>query len=53
MNQAFSIFDQMEREVLKGQLNGISTEINLSTLSNGLYIMKIEGRQSGFKILKE
>jgi hypothetical protein len=52
MNQSFSIFDQMGREVLKGKLNGNATEVNLSNLSNGIFILKIEGNKESAKIIK-
>lgn len=53
MNQSFSIFDQMGREVFKGKLNGITTEVNLSTLSKGIYTLKIEGNYKPAQIVKE
>jgi hypothetical protein len=53
MNQSFSIFDQMGREVLKGKLNGISTEVNLSILSKGIYTLKIDGNYKPAQIVKE
>jgi endoglucanase len=52
MNQSFSIFDQMGREVLKGKLNGNATEVNLSNFSNGIFILKIEGNKESAKIIK-
>lgn len=53
LNQPFSIFDQMGREVFKGKLNGISTEVNLSSLSNGIYMLKIEGNYLPSQIVKD
>jgi hypothetical protein len=53
MNQSFQIFDQMGREVISGKLNGISTEVNLSTLSKGMYTLKIEGNYQPAQIVKE
>ncbi len=53
MNQNFKIFDQMGREVLYGKLNGISTEVNMSKLSKGIYTLKIEGNYKPVKIVKE
>ena len=53
MNQNFKIFDQMGREVISGKLNGISTEVNLSTLSKGMYTLKIEGNYQPAQIVKE
>jgi uncharacterized repeat protein (TIGR01451 family) len=53
MNQSFQIFDQMGREVFKGKLNGISTEVNLSSLSKGIYTLKIDGNYQAAHIVKE
>lgn len=53
MNQVFSIYDQMGREVLKGKLNGIESEVNLSALSQGIYTLKIEGNYKPAQIVKE
>jgi hypothetical protein len=53
MNQSFSIFDQMGREVFKGKLTGNETEVNLSMLSKGMYTLKIEGNYQPAQIVKE
>jgi uncharacterized repeat protein (TIGR01451 family) len=53
MNQSFSIYDQMGREVFKSKLNGITTEVNLSILSKGIYTLKIEGNYKPAQIVKE
>jgi ELWxxDGT repeat protein len=53
MNQPFSIFDQMGREVFKGKLTGTETEVNLSMLSKGIYTLKIEGNYQPAQIVKE
>ncbi len=53
MKQSFSIFDQMGREVFKGKLNSITTEVNLSMLSKGIYTLKIEGNYKPAQIVKE
>jgi hypothetical protein len=53
MNQSFSIFDQMGREVFKGKLIGTETEVNLSSLSKGIYTLKIEGNYQPAQIVKE
>ena len=53
MNQPFSIFDQMGREVFKGKLTGTETEVNLSSLSKGIYTLKIEGNYQPAQIVKE
>jgi len=53
MNQAFSIYDQMGREVFKGKLTGTETEVNLSALSKGMYTLKIEGNYQPAQIVKE
>ena len=51
--QQFSIFDQMGREVFKGKLNGIITEVNLSMLSKGIYTLRIDGDYRPTQIVKE
>jgi ELWxxDGT repeat protein len=53
MNQNFKIFDQMGREVISGKLNGMSADVNLSTLSKGMYTLKIEGNYQPAQIVKE
>ncbi len=53
INQPFSIFDQMGREVFKGKLTGTETEVNLSALSKGMYTLKIEGNFKPVQIVKE
>ena len=53
MNQSFSIYDQMGREVFKGKLNGITTEVNLSILSKGIYTLKIDEKYKPAQIVKE
>ena len=53
LNQPFSIFDQMGREVFKGKLTGTDTEVNLSTLSKGMYTLKIEGNYQPAQIVKD
>jgi hypothetical protein len=53
MNQSFSIFDQMGREVFKGKLTGTETEVNLSSLSKGIYTLKIDGNYQPAQIVKE
>jgi hypothetical protein len=53
MNQSFQIFDQMGREVFKGKLTGTETEVNLSALSKGMYMLKIEGNYQPAHVVKE
>ncbi|MFM7662532.1 MAG: T9SS type A sorting domain-containing protein [Bacteroidota bacterium] len=53
INQEFSIYDQMGREVFKGKLKGITTEVNLSILSKGIYTLKIEENYQPAQIVKE
>ena len=53
MNQSFQLFDQMGREVFKGKLTGTETEVNLSSLSKGMYLLKIEGNYQPAQIVKE
>ena len=53
MNQPFYIFDQMGREVVKGKLTGTETEVNLSALSKGIYLLKVEGNYEAAMVVKE
>jgi hypothetical protein len=53
MKQSFSIFDQMGREVYKGKLNGIKTDVYLTNLSKGIYTLKIDGNYKPAQIVKE
>ncbi len=53
MNQSFTIIDQMGRIVIKEKLNGELTEVNLSSLSIGIYKLKIEGNYNPAQIVKE
>jgi ELWxxDGT repeat protein len=53
MKQSFSIFDQMGREVYKGKLNGIKTDVYLTNLSKGIYTLKIDGNYKPVQIVKE
>ena len=53
MNQPFQIFDQMGREVFKGKLTGAGTDVNLSSLTKGIYTLKIEGNYQPAQIVKE
>lgn len=53
MLQNFKIFDQMGREVYKGKLNGITTDVYLTNLSKGIYTLKIDGNYKPAQIVKE
>lgn len=53
LSQNFNVYDQMGREVLNGKLNGISTEVNLSMLHKGIYILKIAGNYKPAQIIIE
>jgi hypothetical protein len=52
-NESFIICDQLGRTVIAGKLDGISTEVNLSALSKGIYTLKIEGNYQPAQIVKE
>jgi hypothetical protein len=52
-NESFIICDQLGRTVIAGKLDGISTEVNLSTLSKGAYTLKIEGNYQPARLVKE
>ncbi len=53
INETYLICDQLGRTVIAGKLNGISTEVNLSSLSKGIYTLKIEGNHQPAQIVKE
>jgi len=53
LSQGFEIYDQLGRVVLKGKLKGLSTEVELHELSNGIYILQIDGNFQSAKIVKE
>jgi uncharacterized repeat protein (TIGR01451 family) len=53
IENAYKVFDQMGREVNSGKLNGIKTEVSLSHLSKGIYILRVEGDFAPIKIIKE
>jgi hypothetical protein len=52
-NESFIICDQLGRTVIAGKLDGISTEVNLSTLAKGIYTLKIEGNYQPAHFVKE
>ena len=53
LSQGFEVYDQLGRVVLNGKLNGLSTEVDLQGLSNGIYILQIDGNFQAAKIVKE
>jgi hypothetical protein len=52
-NQVFTIIDQLGRVMYSDKLSGTLTEVNLSSLSNGIYILKIDGVNQPKQIIKE
>ncbi len=52
-NEPYTLFDQMGRTVGLGTLTGTSTTISLSTLSKGIYILKVEGAYESAIVVKE
>ena len=52
-NEPYTLYDQMGRTVGSGILAGTSTTISLSTLSKGIYILKIEGAYESAIVVKE
>jgi hypothetical protein len=52
-NEPYTLFDQMGRTVGSGKLNGTTTTISLSTLSKGIYILKVEGAYESAIVVKE
>jgi uncharacterized repeat protein (TIGR01451 family) len=52
-NEPYTLFDQMGRTVSSGKLSGTNTTISLSTLSKGIYILKVEGDYESAIVVKE
>jgi uncharacterized repeat protein (TIGR01451 family) len=52
-NESYTLYDQMGRTVGSGILAGTSTTISLSTLSRGIYILKVEGAYESAIVVKE
>ena len=52
-NEPYTLYDQMGRTVGSGILEGTSTTISLSTLSKGIYILKVEGAYESAIVVKE
>jgi photosystem II stability/assembly factor-like uncharacterized protein len=52
-NEAYSLCDQMGRVVGSGKLSGTNTIISLSSLSKGIYLLKVEGDYESAMVVKE
>ena len=52
-NEQYTLYDQMGRTVGLGILAGTSTTISLSTLSKGIYILKVKGAYESAIVVKE
>jgi len=52
-NEPYTLFDQMGRTVGSGKSSGTNTTISLSTLSKGIYILKVEGAYESAIVVKE
>jgi ELWxxDGT repeat protein len=52
-NEPYTLYDQMGRIVGSGTLAGTSTTLSLSTLSKGIYILKVEGAYESAIVVKE
>jgi uncharacterized repeat protein (TIGR01451 family) len=52
-NEPYTLYDQMGRTVGSGKLSGTNTTISLSTLSKGVYILKVEGAYESAIVVKE
>jgi len=52
-NEPYTLYDQMGRAVGSGTLAGTNTTISLSTLSKGVYILKVEGAYESAIVVKE
>ena len=53
LNNKFKVFDQQGREVMKGKLKGVSTEVSLGEISRGTYTIQVEGNCKPKLIVKE
>jgi surface protein len=52
VNQPYTIIDNLGRVVLNGKLNEIETTINVEQLSEGIYYLKVSGKNAA-KFIKE
>ena len=52
-NEAYTLCDQMGRVVGSGKLTGTNTTISLSSLSKGIYLLKVEGDYEAAMVVKE
>jgi len=52
-NEAYTFCDQMGRVVGSGKLTGTNTTISLSSLSKGIYLLKVEGDYEAAMVVKE
>ena len=53
LNNKFKIYDQQGREVMKGKLKGVSTEVSLGKLSRGTYTIQVDGNYKPTVIVKD
>ena len=52
-NEAYTLCDQMGRVVGSGKLSGTNTTISLSSLSKGIYLLKVAGDYEAAMVVKE
>ena len=52
-NEAYTLCDQMGRVVGSGKLSGTTTSISLSSLSKGIYLLKVAGDNEAAMVVKE
>ena len=52
-NEAYTLCDQMGRVVGSGKLSGANTTISLSSLSKGIYLLKVEGDYEAAMVVKD
>ena len=52
-NEAYTLCDQMGRVVGSGKLSGTNTTISLSSLSKGIYLLKVVGDYEAAMVVKE
>ena len=51
--ESYTLCDQMGRVVGSGKLSGTNTTISLSSLSKGIYLLKVEGDYEAVMVVKE
>jgi hypothetical protein len=53
INDSFYVYDPQGRVILEGKISGAITHIDLSTYSNGIYVLKLDAAASVYRLVKE